>query len=204
MGEKRVGEKDLRFIPVASSGGVNIFASAGGLVSFANSPYYAHEHGQAVDIYPLNPEAVAFSPIRGDLLEVFTVKSPRPRYFQAAQEERLLIVRPSENPNLVARILHTESLLEKGARLSVGTPLGRIARSGFYNFWTEYHVHVEARNPSHLLRAKGSLQMEPLTSHSGISGKVPERPPSFRVAESNENYTLVEPEEGAVVLVPLR
>ncbi len=84
------------FLPIASSGNVTVFAPSSSLVSFTNSPYYAHEHGSAVDIYPLSPHTDAISPVRGELINLFTVRSPSPIYFPAAEEEKLLIVRPEE------------------------------------------------------------------------------------------------------------
>jgi hypothetical protein len=193
----------LNLLPIASSGGVTVHAPARGFVSFTNSPYYSHEHGLAVDIYPLATGATAFSPVQGDLVEVFTVRSPRPRYFEAAEEERLLIIRPVENPRLVVRILHTDYDPGPGANLSVGTPIGNIVRSGFYDFWTERHIHVEVRNATHLLRAKGSLPMVPLTQASNLSGTPSERPPKLTVVGASRNFTLVDPEEGVMSLGPL-
>jgi len=180
-----------------------VFAPAGGFVSFTNSPYYSHEHGLAVDIYPLTPRAAALSPVEGDVLDVFTVKSPRSRYFEAAEMERLLIVRPTENPRVVVRILHIDYDPIPGAGLSVGTPIGHIVRSGFYDFWTERHIHVEVRNPTHLLRAKGSLPMVPSTQGSKLSGTPAESPPRLRIVSANPSYTLADPEDGKMTLGPL-
>jgi len=188
------------FLPIASSGGVTIFTLVGGFVSFTNSPYYSHEHGLAVDIYPATAGATAFSPVRGDIVEVFTVRSPRPRHFKAAEEERLLIVRPAENPSLVVRILHTAYDFGPRADLAVGTPIGGIVRSGFYDFWTERHIHVEVRKADHLLRARGSLPMIPLTQGSRLSGTPSERPPELRIVRANRNYMLADPEEGTATL----
>jgi len=203
MGAGQIVHPTLNLLPIASSGGVRVFAPCRGFVSFTNSPYYSHEHGLAVDIYPLTVEAKAFSPVQGGLVEVFTVRSPRPKQFKAVDEERLLIIRPSENPRLVVRILHTDYDARPGASLCVGTPIGNIVRSGFYDFWTEHHIHVEVRNPTHLLRAKGSLPMTPLTQGSRLLGTPSEKPPKLRVVSANRNFTLVEPDDGAMTLGPL-
>jgi hypothetical protein len=190
------------FVPVSSTGGVTVFAPAGGFVSFTNSPYYSHKHGLAIDIYPHRRNATALCPVRGDLVKVFTVRSPRPRHFRAVEEEQLLIIRPVDNPDLVARILHTNFSSSLGTNLSVGTPIGRIVRSGFYDFWTERHIHVEVRDASQPLRAKGSLPMEPLTGESKLLGTPSESPPKLRVVSTSRQYTLVHPENGTVTLNP--
>ncbi|MCJ7610110.1 hypothetical protein MUP00_10675 [Candidatus Bathyarchaeota archaeon] len=186
---------------VARAGGVSISAAAGGFVSFTNSPYYSHEHGQAVDIYPLNPKCVAFSPVEGRVSDIFTVKSPRPRHFQAAEEEQLVIIRPVENEDLAVRILHVRESPEKDSEVSVGTPLGEIARSGFYDFWTERHIHVEVRSlTSNLLRAKGSLPIESPKAPLKAIGTPAAEPPALKVVDSNPSFALVNPEYGDVSL----
>jgi hypothetical protein len=194
-------DSPTRYYKVACAGGVSISAAASGFVSFTNSPYYSHEHGQAVDIYPLDPKSVAFSPVQGRVSDVFTVKSPRPRYFRAAEEEQLVIIRPVENQDLVVRILHVREGLERGSDVFVGTPLGQIARSGFYDFWTEHHIHVEVRSlTANLLRAKGSLPIESPMASSEAIGIPAAEPPALMVVHSNPRFALVNPEYGQVSL----
>ena len=180
-----------KFLPIASSKGVTIFTPTISFISFTNSPYYSHKHGLAVDIYPLSSKATGFSPVQGDILEVFKVKSPQPKYFQAADDERLLIIQPIENPSLVVRILHTDYDSSSKAKLPLGSPIGNMVRSGFFDFWTECHIHVEVRNAKHLLRAKGSLPMLPLTKGSRLLGIFSEKTPRLRVVCANQNYILV-------------
>jgi hypothetical protein len=190
-----------RYFKVACAGGVSISAPTGGFVSFTNSPYYSHEHGQAVDIYPLDPNSIASSPVEGRLADVFTVKSPRPRYFKATTQEQLVIIRPLENPDLTVRILHIRESPEKDSDVFVGSPLGEIARSGFYDFWTEHHIHVEVRSlTANPLRAKGSLPIESNMTSSKPVGSPAGGPPVLKVVDSNPSFALVNPEYGNVSL----
>jgi hypothetical protein len=143
--------------------------------------------------------------VAGDILKVYVVRSPRPEYFQATGEERLLIIRPAENPSLVVRILHTDYADNTPTSLSVGTPIGHTVRSGFFEFWTEHHIHVEVRNArAHLLRAKGGLPVAPLTQGSRLLGTLSEKPPRLRIVQANPNYVLVDPvEDRPMTLGPL-
>ena len=195
-------EKDssTRYHTIACAGGVSISAPAGGFVSFTNSPYYSHEQGQAVDIYPLDPRSIASSPVEGRVADVFTVKSPRPRYFKATTEEQLVIIRPVENPDLAVRILHIRKSPEKDSDVFVGTPLGEITRSGFYDFWTEHHIHVEIRSlTANPLRAKGSLPIESPMASKPVGSPARESP-ALRIVDSNPRFALVNPEHGDVSL----
>ena len=69
--------------------------------------------------------------------------------------------------------------------------IGRIVRSGFYDFWTDLHIHVEVRNVTPMLRAKGSLPIVPLTQCSRLVGTLCEDTPTFRIAVADDNYALV-------------
>ena len=206
MTSSHISTKRLaNFVPIATSGGVTLFAPARSYISFTNSPYYSHQHALAVDIYHLSDETTAFSPVYGDMVEVFTVRSPRSKLFRAEEEERLLVIRPVENPGVVVRILHTNCNPDLPLKLTVGASIGQIVRSGFYDFWTDHHIHVEVRKPTQLLRAKGSLPMVPLTHRSRLVGTLCETSPVLRIVRVTKNYTLVEPiEDGLLSLGPLQ
>ncbi len=188
------------FCAVAASMGIVIFAPLGGFVSFTNSPYYSHEHGSAVDIY-FQRKSEAFSPVKGHVSQIFEVRSPPSKYFEASSNEQLSIVRVDDS-SLVVRILHLQDASPIGTVLNVGDSIGSIARSGFYDFWTDLHIHVEVRYPENVLRAKGSLTIFPETRNSRIvMGS--EKPPShFRVAEVDDSYYLLDSEVGIASLSP--
>ena len=190
--------------PVALSGEVEIQTDAKSFVSFSNSPYYSHEHGEAVDLYSPKGNVIAYSPLGGVVTGLHVVKSPRPRHFQAPEIEHLLIIEPSQTTQLIARILHVESSLSVGEKIHVGEPLGKLVRSGFFNSWTENHIHVELRNPAQPLRAKGSLSMVPLLQGENPEGMPCDHRPLLRVADSNSYYVLAEALEGEVSLGQFR
>jgi hypothetical protein len=189
------------FYTIASSMDVAISASLGGFVSFTNSPYYSHEHGSAFDIY-FQRDSEAFSPVKGCVSQIFKVRSPPSKYFKASSDEQLLIVQASDNPALVARILHVQNASPVNTFLNVGDLIGNVARSGFYDFWTDLHIHVEVRFPENVLRAKGSFAIVPETKNSKLITGPEKASPCFRIVGADDNYYLLDSEVGIASLSP--
>ena len=129
--------------------------------SLYNSPYPAHDHGCAIDLYPASNRGL--SPVAGEVLETRTVRAPPKPY--AADEEFLVLVDVDAeatglrvDEGLVARILHVRPRVAPGDVVDVGDPLGPMVRSGFFAPWVGNHVHVGFRKADqNLLRAGGSL-----------------------------------------------
>ncbi len=90
---------------------------------------------------------------------------------------------------LVARILHVDPAVEPGDEVSVGDPLGRPIRSGFFAPWVAPHLHVGFRGPdADPYRASGSL---PLAADVAVaplpwdgSGTVVERGDTYAVLDA--------------------
>ena len=151
-----------------------------------NSPYAAHDHGCAVDLYPgdathPDPEdgdpVVAPSPVTGEVLETRTVTAPSKPY--AAVEDHLILVdtgvgggrgggecgdtvtfRTDDGEAPVARILHVNPSVEAGDSVAVGDPLGRLVRAGFFAPWVANHLHLGFRpREADPYRASGSLPL---------------------------------------------
>ncbi|WP_256298010.1 hypothetical protein [Haloarchaeobius salinus] len=139
-------------------------------LSLYNSPYPAHDAGNAVDCYP--GDDTAPSPVAGTVRGTVTVRAP-PRDY-ADEEDHLLLVDvdveatpalsvgggESTAPELVARIMHVDSPLDPGTRIAVGDDLGDLVFPGFFGPWVDPHLHVGFRRPEqHLHRASGSLPL---------------------------------------------
>ena len=140
-----------------------------------NSPYAAHDHGRAVDLYPgdaVDPDpedgdpVYAPSPVAGEILAVRTVTAPSRPY--AADEDHLILVDTldgryetgaGESP--IARLLHVDPVVEPGDRVAVGDSLGRLVRAGFFAPWVANHLHLGFRDrDADPYRAAGSLPLE--------------------------------------------
>lgn len=121
-----------------------------------NSPYPAHDHGRAVDLYPGENGGPAPSPVAGTVVDTRTVRCPTRSY--AAVEDHIVIV---DCGDVVARILHVDPAVRPGDRVSVGESLGTLVRSGFFGRWVDDHLHLGVRPPDRdPYRASGSLPLD--------------------------------------------
>lgn len=118
-----------------------------------NSPYAAHEHGHAVDLYP---ERRAPSPVGGEVVRHRRVRAP-PRPY-AETYDHLLVIDTGDH---LARLLHVEPTVDVGDTVEVGADLGRLVRSGYFAPWVDNHLHLGFRPPDvDPVRATGSLPLE--------------------------------------------
>ena len=115
-----------------------------------NSPYPSHDDGRAIDLYPTEG---APSPVTGEVVETLTTRAPDRPY--AEEYDHLIVVDTGEH---LARLLHVEPSVEPGEAVSVGDPLGRTVRSGYFAPWVDDHVHLGFRpRDADAVRASGSL-----------------------------------------------
>jgi hypothetical protein len=134
--------------------------------SLYNSPYPAHDHGCAIDLYPETNDGI--SPVAGEVLATKTVRCPDRSY--ATDHDHLIVVdvdsqwlsasrtTSDAGGDYVARILHVDPSVEAGDVVAVGDSLGQMVRSGFFGQWVDNHVHLGFRNgDQNPYRASGSL-----------------------------------------------
>lgn len=151
---------------VAEVDGVDIHAPRDGFISYFNSPYYAHQKATALDIYTLNRNYdVAFSPIAGRVTKIHSFMPPGRSFLQQHDPEQLIILASKSLPPRFIRLLHISSAVKVGDCIAVGDELGTLIRSGFFNYWTDPHIHIDVRRHGNLLRAKGSLPLTPRPIH---------------------------------------
>ncbi|SFK58602.1 hypothetical protein SAMN04487950_0035 [Halogranum rubrum] len=122
--------------------------------SLYNSPYPAHDHGCAIDLYPETNDGL--SPVAGEVVATKTVRCPDQPY--AVDHDHLIVIDCDE---YVARILHVDPTVEPGDIVTVGDSLGEMVRSGFFGQWVDNHVHLGFREQGqNYLRAGGSLPVD--------------------------------------------
>lgn len=174
-------------MPVAEVEGVDIHAPHDGFISYFNSPYYAHQKATALDIYALNRDYnVAFSPVAGRVMKIHSFMPPGRSFLQQHDPEQLIILASKNLQPRFIRLLHINSAVKVGDNIAVGDKLGTLIRSGFFNYWTDPHIHIDVRRHGNLLRAKGSLSLTPRSIHLPIS-MLPDPAPS-----SGHDLTLVQ------------
>ncbi|MGQ9722422.1 MAG: hypothetical protein ACUVXA_13995 [Candidatus Jordarchaeum sp.] len=171
-------------------------------ISLFNSPYYAHNHGIAIDIYlgPGKFGAEAPCPTPGKVINIQKVKAPIRKNFNAEETDYLIILQSEENPRQLIKMLHINPKVKVGENLEVGDCLGTLIRSGFFNFWTDPHIHLEIRNPGDPIRAKGSKPIR-LLSLKRESCSEPNNSFKCKVINVRTDYTMVEPSRKVTIKI---
>jgi hypothetical protein len=161
-------------------------------LSLYNSPYPAHDRGDAVDLYPDSNEGL--SPVAGEVVGTRTVRTPRKPY--AVEHDHLILVACDDEwcaaagleEGVVARVLHVEPAVEAGDRVAVGDSLGEMVRSGFFAPWVDNHVHLGFRTgDQNLQRASGSLPLSLSVSVTPLAWNG-----SGRVVETGGTYVVLD------------
>lgn len=176
-------------LPIAVSEGVNVYCPRDGKFSFFNSPYPAHHLGTGVDVYPKRDFGEkAPSPVGGRVVKIRRLQCPEGRGFQDSGFDCLTLVRSSENPKRLIKILHVAPTVQCGGVVEPGQELGRLLRSGYFDFWTEPHLHVEVREPSDPLRVRGGF---PFHSLLKVNEKGPVEELRGTVTETKPEYSIL-------------
>ena len=183
----------MKMIPVAESGGVTVYCPSDGRFSFFNSPYIAHRTQRGVDIYPPKRFGdVAPSPVLGRVAGIRKVKCPGGKGFKSSGFDYVILIRSVENPKRTIKILHVEPTVDLGRLVEPGQELGTLLRSGYFDFWTDPHIHVEVRNPEDPIRARGGFKLERTFLFNNLEGSA-ELLQELRgvVVETKREYSLV-------------
>ncbi len=173
-------------IKISESQGVNIYAYEKGFFSFTNSPYYAHKKALAIDIYPPRESKEALSPVEGKIVLIKPISSGM---------DYVTVIEPEGRKDVCIKILHVKPSLNVGESIKPGDYFGKIVWSPFYNFWTDYHLHIEVRPASDPLRASGGfeLDMTPIIKNM-VSSRTQRKKNNiltFKVKSVKENYVLL-------------
>ncbi len=154
---------------IAKACGISIHAPERAKITFFNSPYPAHKEKKAVDIYFEGD--IALSPIEGKVEKIRRFEISKPiRLFnvmdrdafdiESEKYEYATIIRSSENPKKVIKIIHMEPYVSEGEKIDIFQEIGRLIVSKFFTFWTGKHIHVEVRNHNDYFRARGGEELE--------------------------------------------
>ena len=181
-------------IRVASSEGIDIYCPADGKFSFFNSPYFAHRNFIGIDIYPnLGFGKPAPSPVNGEVIGIREVGFFESRNFKCSSKDYVILMKSLENEERIIKIIHVKPSVKVGEKVIVGGELGSLIRSGFFDFWTEPHIHVEVKDPSNPLRARGGYKIRRVmqVNENETEGFIANEGLSGLVIESKSEYSLI-------------
>jgi len=125
--------------------------------SIGTSPYYAHQHGLAIDIYhELTLENYeALSPVSGKILKVKPLIAPKPKFIGGIDKDYLILISNPSNSDLVWKLMHVKPSGNVGDQIEIGDPLGKTIRNGYFAYWSSPHLHLEVRPRKDAIRARG-------------------------------------------------
>lgn len=143
----------------AQSRQIVLYAPEDSMISLHNSPYYSHNHGSALDLFPSTLEfgIPGLSPVSGIVRSVQRFKSPTSKWFETPPYEPLILIEIEDDPGFFTKILHLNPTVEENDRICVGDHLGTYIRSGYFHPWTDPHMHIEVRHSTDPIRARGGL-----------------------------------------------
>jgi hypothetical protein len=194
-----VEEAVLRLKPVAEAENIVVNAPIDGYFSIFNSPYYSHRKGLAIDVYPSGIEqgSTAYSPVEGKVKRIYEFKPPKSKFFETPKAEQLIIVESEVGKDIHIRLLHIDSKLKVGDVVSIGDELGSLVRSGFFDFWTAPHIHVEVRKNANLIRAKGSEPVILIEQGGALKVNRVNEFSNLKVISVHEEFTLLRSKGGS-------
>jgi murein DD-endopeptidase MepM/ murein hydrolase activator NlpD len=164
-------------------------------ISFHNSPYYSHNQGSAIDLYPSNRDfgTPATSPVEGIVRSIRRFKSPTSKWFETPAFEPLILVENKDNPGLLIKILHVDPSVQEGEPVYIGDQIGTHIRSGYFRRLTDPHIHIEVRHRSDPIRARGGFPIRLLNGNESKPFAFDQiRDISGRFSLITDDYALVE------------
>ena len=145
------------FYRIIDEGSVEVSIPERSHFSLGTSPYYAHQHGLAIDIYHeislKNYEVL--SPVAGKIIETKEMIAPKPRFSEGIDKEYLTLIENRRDPKVVYKILHVNPTVKKGQAIEIGDILGTTIRNGYFAPWSSPHLHLEIRSNDDMVRARG-------------------------------------------------
>ncbi|MFX0002147.1 MAG: hypothetical protein ACFE9C_03665 [Candidatus Hodarchaeota archaeon] len=137
--------------------------------SIGTSPYYAHQHGLAIDIYPnltLENYEVS-SPISGKVVMIKTLKAPKAKFPEGVNYDSLILISNSSNSKILWKMMHVSPNVDVGDKINIGDPLGTTIRNGYFAYWSSPHIHLELRPSNDAIRAQGGKNFTLSTGKQG-------------------------------------
>jgi hypothetical protein len=168
--------------------------------TIGTSPFYAHQHGLAIDIYQhlQLDNYCAISPIDGDIIKVRELIAPKAKFSNGIAKDYLTLVRNPKNQKIIYKILHIKPFVKVGDKVKRGDLLGETIRNGYFAYWSSPHLHLEIRSENNAIRATGGRAFnlllndsdEPIESYAdeSIPLEIISHSPEFLLVRLLEEY----------------
>ncbi|MFX1277782.1 MAG: hypothetical protein ACFFA3_00090 [Promethearchaeota archaeon] len=168
-----------------------------GHFSIGTSPYYAHQHGLAIDIYQnLSLENYeVLSPVAGKVLKIKPLIAPKPKFIGGIAKDFLILINNPSNPKLIWKLMHVKPSIRVGDEINIADPLGKTIRNGYFAYWSSPHLHLEVRPSDDAIRARGgknfTLISETEENQGDVKKKLDYRDVPVEIVEVHPEFLLV-------------
>jgi len=163
-------DKTYNFLSVIDMATMKVSIPRNSHFSIGTSPYYAHQHGLAIDVYHnfslQNYEVI--SPIAGTVIKVKTLKAPKPKFKDGIDKEYLILISNKYSSKTVYKILHVNPKIREGQKVNVGDAIGTTIRNGYFAYWSSPHLHLELKTYENAYRAKGGKPFSLATQNNDL------------------------------------
>jgi len=145
--------------------------------SLGTSPYYAHQHGLAIDIYyNLTLENYEIlSPISGEVIKLKTLVAPKPSFINGIDKDYLILISDKKYPEVVWKMMHVNPVVKVGDEVRIGDILGETIRNGYFAYWSSPHLHLELRSSNDAIRARGGKEFSLAIKNEKIIPQIAEQ-----------------------------
>jgi murein DD-endopeptidase MepM/ murein hydrolase activator NlpD len=174
---------NFTFYKIVNREDIHISIPTESYFSIGTSPYYAHQHALAIDIYhKISIENYkALSPVSGRVIKIKKQLAPTPKFLGGINRDYVLLIENKNNPDIVYKILHVYPEVQVGDSIKIGDPLGETLKNGYFAPWSSPHIHLEVRKSRDPIRARGGIPFKLSYEESKKSHTI-----------SDENYTSVQ------------
>lgn len=146
-----------KFYNIVEMEGIRVTIPQTSYFSIGTSPYYAHQHGLAIDIYPnLTLENIEIlSPVSGKVQQIKKLRAPKAKFSDGLDIDYLILLSNPSNSETVWKIMHINPIVKVGDQIETGDLLGKTIRNGYFAYWSSPHLHLEIRPTNNAIRARG-------------------------------------------------
>ncbi|MFW9970697.1 MAG: hypothetical protein ACFFDF_10900 [Candidatus Odinarchaeota archaeon] len=165
------------FFDIINMHGLRVSIPDNSHFSLGTSPYYAHQHGLAIDIYyNLTLENYdMLSPISGKVIKLKTLVAPKPSFNNGIDKDYLILISNRKYPEVVWKMMHVKPMVNVGDKVRIGDILGETIRNGYFAYWSSPHLHLELRPPNDAIRARGGKQFSLAIKNENITPQITEQ-----------------------------
>ncbi|MFX0022518.1 MAG: hypothetical protein ACFE9S_09325 [Candidatus Hermodarchaeota archaeon] len=165
------------FFDIINMHGLRVSIPDSSHFSLGTSPYYAHQHGLAIDIYyNLTLENYEMlSPISGKVIKLKTLGAPKPSFINGIDKDYLILIGNKKYPEVVWKMMHVKPRVKVGDEVRISDILGETIRNGYFAYWSSPHLHLELRPSNDAIRARGGKEFSLAIKNEKITPQIAEQ-----------------------------